>query len=161
MRKIIRYGVVLAAVLVTIISAGLVSAHDDGTDAPFVIGTEVSNAFGKGGVVVANLNAKSYVWDEATGKCWAYQRQSVNDAGYTSSAVVPLENITGVCGRHIMHEPPPEPPPYEVCERVQLAPGYTYRMRVIETGGYAMGAVPATTHLVCTPVPTPPTSGSS
>ena len=110
---------------------------------------------------MANLNAKSYVWDEATGKCWAYQRQSVNDAGYTSSAVVPLENITGVCGRHIMHEPPPEPPPYEICERVQLAPGYTYRMRVIETGGYAMGAVPATTRLVCTPVPTPPTGSGS
>ena len=161
MRKTIRYGFVLTAMLVAIISAGLVSAHDDGTDAPFVIGTEVSNAFGKGGVVVANLNAKSYVWDEATGKCWAYQRQSVNDAGYTSSAVVPLENITGVCRLHIMHEPPPEPPPYEVCERVQLAPGYTYRMRVIESGGYAMGAVPATTHLVCTPVPTPPSGGGS
>ena len=63
------------------------------------------------------------MWDEATGKCWAYQRQSVNDAGYTSSAVIPLENITGVCRLHITHEPPPAPPPYEVCERVQLAPG--------------------------------------
>ena len=161
MRSITRYGVAFAAMLIAIIGAGTALAHDDGTDAPFVIGTEVSDAFGKGGVVVANLNAKSYVWDEATGKCWAYQRQSVNDAGYTSSAVVPLENITGVCSRHIMHEPPPEPPPYEVCERVQLAPGYTYRMPVIESGGYAIGAVPATTHLVCTPVPTPPTGGGS
>ena len=131
--------------------------NDSLLDSSSKVCNSLSNAFGKGGVVVANLNAKSYVWDEATGKCWAYQRQSVNDAGYTSSAVVSLENITGVCGRHIM----PEPPPYEICERVQLAPGYTYRMRVIETGGYAMGTVPATTHLVCTPVPTPPTSGSS
>ena len=161
MRNITRYGVAFAVLLVAMVSAGTALAHDDGTDAPLVIGTEVSNAFGKGGVVVANLNAKSYVWDEASGKCWAYQRQPVNDAGYTSSAVVPLENITGVCSRHIMHEPPPAPPPYEACERVQLAPGYTYRMRVIESGGYAIGAVPTTTHLVCTPVPTPPIDGGS
>ena len=160
MRRALRLAAVAVAMLVAITASGLASAHDDGTDAPLVIGTEVSNAFGKGGVVVANLNAKSYVWDEASGKCWAYQRQPVNDAGYTSSAVIPLENITGVCKRHIMHAPPPAPPPYEICEREQLAPGYTYRMPVIETGGYAMGAVPATTKLVCTSVPTPPTGGS-
>ena len=161
MRKTSRLVAVTVVMLAVIITAGLAAAHDDGTDAPLVIGTKVSDAFGKGGVVVANLNAKSYVWDEATGKCWAYQRQSVNDAGYTSSAVIPLENITGVCRLHITHEPPPAPPPYEVCERVQLAPGYTYRMRVIESGGYAVGAVPATTQLVCTPVPTPPIGGGS
>ena len=161
MRKALRLAAVAVAMLVAITAGGLASAHDDGTDAPLVIGTEVSNAFGKGGVVIANLKSKSYVWDEATGKCWAYQRLSVDDAGYTSSAVVPLENITGVCELHLMHPPPPPPPPYEVCDRVQFAPGYTYRMHVVETGGYAIGAVPATTHLVCSSVPVPPASGGS
>ena len=160
MRRLMKLGAVAAAMLVLLIGAGAALAHDDDTDAPFVIGTEVTNAFGKGGVVIANLNSKSYVWDEATGKCWAYQRRSVTDAGYSSTQVVPLANITGICEIHLEHAPPPPPPPYEVCDRVQLAPGYTYRMPVIESGGYAMGAVPATTHLVCSSVPTPPSGGS-
>ena len=33
----------------------MVSTHDDGTDAQFVIGTDVPDAFGKDGVVVADL----------------------------------------------------------------------------------------------------------
>ena len=159
MNKIMKLGALLAAVLVAMLGAGAALAHDDGTEAPFVIGTEVSDAFGQGGVVIANLNSKSYVWDEATGKCWAYQRQSVNDAGYSTSAVVPIQNITGMCELHLMHPPPPPPPPYEVCDRVQFAPGYTYRMPVIESGGFANGAVPSTTHLVCSSVPVPPSGG--
>ena len=158
MRKALSLVAVTAAMLIVIIGAGTALAHDDESDAPFAIGAEVSNAFGKGGVVIANLKDTSYVWDEESGTCWAYQMRSISDAGYISSAVIPLENLTGMCERH-MHAPLPAPPPYEVCDRVQLAPGYTYRMLVIESGGYAMSAVPATTHIVCNSIPVPPSGG--
>lgn len=149
MRKIIRYGVVFAAMMIAIVGAGAVLAYDDGDEAPFLVGTEISNAFGKGGVVVANINGKSYVWDEATGTCWAYQRRPIKDAGYTSTMVVPIENITGTCDRYLP-KATPTPSPITTCERMQVSMGYTYRMRVIEADGYAYGAVPSTSVGVCT-----------
>ena len=41
MRKALRLAAVTVAMLAAIIAAGLASAHDDGTDAPLVIGTKV------------------------------------------------------------------------------------------------------------------------
>ena len=61
MRKIIRYGVVFVAMLVAIVGAGSALAFDDGEEAPFLVGTVVSSAFGQAGIVLANLNGKSYV----------------------------------------------------------------------------------------------------
>ena len=152
MRRIIRYGAVLAAMLVAIIGAGAAFAFDDGEEAPFLVGTEITSAFGSGGVVVANINGKSYVWDEATGKCWAYQRRSVNDGGYSSTMILPIENVTGTCDRY-KPRAAPTPSPITTCERTQISMGYTYRMFVIEAGEYANAAVPSTSVGVCTTTP--------
>ena len=152
MRRIIRYGVVFAAMLVAIVGAGTALAFDDGEEAPFIVGTEISSAFGQGGVVLANINGKSYVWDEASGKCWAFQRRPVNDAGYTSTMIVPIENVTGTCDRY-KPRAAPTPSPITTCERVRISMGYTYRMHVIESGGYAHAAVPSTSVGVCTTTP--------
>lgn len=154
MRKIIRYGAVFAAMLVAMVGAGAALAFDDGEEAPFLVGTEISNAFGQGGIVLANINGKSYVWDEATDTCWAYQRRPIKDAGYTTTMVVPIENVTGTCDRY-KPKAAATPGTITTCERMQVSRGYTYRMHVIETGGYAHGAVPATTIGVCTTVPAP------
>ena len=151
MKKLIRCGIVFAAMLIAIVGAGAALAYDDGDEAPFVVGTEISNAFGSGGVVVANINGKSYVWDQATDRCWAYQMRPIKGAGYTTTMVVPIENITGTCDRY-KPKPAPAPSPTTVCERVPLTMGYTYRMPVIESGGYAYGAVPSTSIGVCTTV---------
>ena len=152
MRRIIRYGVVFAAMLVAILGAGTALAFDDGEEAPFAVGTEVSSAYGQGGIVLANLNGKSYVWDEATDKCWAFQRRPIRDADYTSTMIVPIENITGTCDRY-KPRAEPTPAPITTCARTQVSMGYTYRMRVVESGGYAYGAVPSTSVGVCTTVP--------
>jgi hypothetical protein len=138
--------------LVAIIGAGTALAYDDGEEAPFVIGTEISSAFGLGGVVLANINSKSYVWDEATNRCWAYQTRPIKDVGYTSTMIIPIENLTGTCDRYKPKAASP-PAPITTCERTQITMGYTYRMPVIETGGYAYGAVPSTSTAVCTTVP--------
>ena len=135
--------------LVAIVGAGAALAFDDGEEAPFAVGTEVSNAFGQGGIVLANINGKSYVWDEATDKCWAFQTRPIRDADYTSTIIVPIENITGTCERY-KPRATPTPSPITTCERMQVSMGYTYRMPVIETGGYAYGAVPSTSVGVCT-----------
>ena len=156
MRKIIRYGVVFAVMLVAMVGAGTALAFDDGEEAPFLVGTEISNAFGQGGVVVANINGKSYVWDEATDRCWAFQTRPIRDADYTSTMIVPIENITGTCDRYKPRAAAPAPAPITTCERMQVSRGYAYRMPVIETGGYAYAAVPSTTVGVCTTVPAPP-----
>ena len=76
MSKIVRYGVLIAVMAIAIFGAGTALAFDDGDEAPFALGTEISDASGQGGIVLANINGKSYVWDEATGKCWAYQKAS-------------------------------------------------------------------------------------
>ena len=154
MSKIVRYGVLTAVMAIAIFGAGAALAFDDGEEAPFAVGTEISNAFGQGGIVLANIRGKSYVWDEATDTCWAYQRRPVKDAGYTTTMVVPIENITGTCDRY-RPKAEPTPRPITTCERMQVSMGYTYRMRVIESGGYAYGAVPSTSVGVCTTVPAP------
>ena len=138
--------------LVAIFGAGAALAFDDGKEAPFLVGTQVSNAFGQGGVVLANINGKSYVWDEATDNCWAFQTRPIRDADYTSTMIVPIKNITGTCDRY-KPRAEPTPDPITTCARTQVSMGYTYRMRVVETGGYAYGAVPSTSVGVCTTVP--------
>ena len=152
MRKLIRYGVVFAAMLVALVGAGTALAFDDGEEAPFLVGTVVSSAFGQGGIVLANINGKSYVWDEATDTCWAFQTRPIRDAGYTSTMIVPIKNITGTCDRY-KPRAAPTPDPITTCERMQVSTGYAYRMRVVETGGYAYGAVPSTSVGVCTTLP--------
>ena len=65
MSKTVRYGVLVAAVAVAmaIFGADAALAFDDGKEAPFAVGTEVSKTFGESGVVLANIDGKSYVWD--------------------------------------------------------------------------------------------------
>ena len=75
----------------------------------------------------------------------------MSDAGYSTTAILPIENVTGVCDRY-KPRPEPEPAPRQSCEWVQATAGYAYRMPVIETGGFAYGAVPATSRAVCTTV---------
>ncbi len=124
--------------------------RDDGSEAPFPLGTNVYNVLDRSGVVVATIRGKSYVWNDNTGRCWAYQREPVDDAGFSTTAIVALENLTGVCDRYKPRPEPPPPPSTMICSREQVSTGYTYRMPVIESGGFAFGAVPATTKSRCT-----------
>ena len=110
----------LIAIAVMAMSVVTVSAAEPVT-APYALGTVINGA-----PVVINddVRGKSYVWDEHTGTCWAYQYEgTIRGTDIGSRQIVAIPNTTGGC------EPLPPvevienwPPAPEVCEDMQYPP---------------------------------------